>query len=71
MVSCYVGRHVDWDILLQNFSYAMNAAGYTPSYLNAGRDLRLPSVLGAKDNTLLEHTLPKNWADNVSKLKEN
>jgi hypothetical protein len=75
MISCYVSkRHVDWDIHLQDFAYAMNTAvhsatGYTPAYLNYGRELRLPSLLDVEDGVSLETTLPKDWADKVSKLK--
>ena len=76
MISSYLGKHHnDWDLYLREFAYALNtsvhsATGYTPAYLNLGRELKLPSVLDASEGPLeLDPTLPQEWAKKISALR--
>jgi transposase len=77
MISAYLGKHhADWDLYLREFAYALNttvhsATGYTPAYLNLGRELKLPSVLDAEGEPHeLDPTLPQEWAKKVSALQD-
>jgi hypothetical protein len=48
-----------------------SATGYTPAYLNLGRELKLPSILDASEETLeLDPTLPQEWDNRESVLQE-
>jgi hypothetical protein len=48
-----------------------SATGYTPSYPNLGRELKLPTLLDSSEKTLdLDPTLPREWADRIFTLRE-
>jgi hypothetical protein len=77
MISSYMRHHQnDWVIYMREFSYALNtsrhsATGYTPAYSNLGRELKLPSLLGASKVTLdLDPTLPQEWVNRIYVLQE-
>jgi hypothetical protein len=77
MISSYLGKHHnDWDIYLREFAYALNtsvhsATGYTPAYLNLGRELQQPSMLDAPEEIQeLDPTLPQGWLKKISTLQD-
>jgi transposase len=77
MISAYLGKHHDdRDLYLREFAYALNTScirqtGYTPAYLNLGRELKLPSVLVASEGPDgLDPALPQEWAKKVSALRD-
>jgi hypothetical protein len=76
-ISSYVVKHhKDWDIYLRESAYALNtsvhsATGYTPAYLNLGRELKQPSMLDAPEGLQeLDHTLPQKWVKKISTLQD-
>jgi hypothetical protein len=77
MISAYLGKHHDdWDLYLREFAYALNtfvhsATGYTPTYLNLIRELKLPSVLDPSEGPDgLDPALPQEWAKKISALRD-
>ena len=77
MMSSYLGKvHDTWDEYLPEFVHAMNSAvheatGFSPSYLNLGREVQLQSVIiERQDEPDIQPVVPKEWAEKLSKLKD-
>jgi hypothetical protein len=78
MIACYLtDRHVDWDRYLSEFTFAMNTAehsatGFSPAYLNYGRELTAPTALESVPvgEMKVQPTLHKAWAERLTQLSE-
>jgi hypothetical protein len=78
MIACYLtDRHVDWDRYLSEFTFAMNTAehaatGFSPAYLNYGRELTVPTALESVPvgEMKVQPTLHKAWAERMTQLSE-
>lgn len=75
MISCYIGnKHNDWDVFLPEFAHAINTAvhsatGYTPFYLNFGREICKPSVLNGTGLESIDSVLPQEWVQKLKSLR--
>jgi hypothetical protein len=65
-IACYLSdKHIDWDLYLPKFTFTMNtvahsATGFSPAYLNYGREITAPTGLDSipEGQVQIHPTLP-------------